>query len=332
MKISLIICTYQRPEPLAKLLDSVKMQTRYPDEIIIVDGSRDTKTQEKVAVGTYQHLTYFLVSPEHRGLTRQRNFGISKLAPDSDIVSFLDDDTVLQEDYFENLLLGYKEVPEAAGIGGVSLNENRWIKNDGTKTLSTIKYYQFDGYYIKESARNQVRNVFGLQSNLPPGKMPDFSHGRTYSYPLNSKRYAVDLLVGMSMSFRKKHLDNTKFSKYFEGYGLYEDADFSLRMRQFGPLYIDTNVQLNHYHAPDGRPNKFAYGKMVIRNGWYVWRVGHPNAGLKARLKWNATAALLTAIRFTNALRGSDKKAAFTEALGRVAGWWSLVFSKPRHL
>ena len=45
MKFSLIICTYMRPEPLLKLLQSVQAQNLYPDEILIIDGSTNNKTE-----------------------------------------------------------------------------------------------------------------------------------------------------------------------------------------------------------------------------------------------------------------------------------------------
>ena len=39
MNFSLIICTYMRDKPLLKLLNSVKRQTRYPNEILIIDSN-----------------------------------------------------------------------------------------------------------------------------------------------------------------------------------------------------------------------------------------------------------------------------------------------------
>jgi len=87
---------------------------------------------------------------------------------------------------------------------------------------------------------------------------------------------------------------------------------------------------LNHYHAASGRPNQYQYGKMVVRNGWYVWRVKNPKPLLDARLKWHAITILLTLIRFSNTFTTSNKKQAFTEAIGRTMGWWSLFFNKPQ--
>ncbi|WP_309477262.1 glycosyltransferase family 2 protein [Tenacibaculum aquimarinum] len=89
---------------------------------------------------------------------------------------------------------------------------------------------------------------------------------------------------------------------------MYEDADFSLRALKFGKNVINTRVQLEHYHAVEGRPNKFKYGKMVIRNGWYVWRIKYSNPSLKARLKWNLTSLTLTLIRGLNIVTTSEKK------------------------
>jgi hypothetical protein len=68
---------------------------------------------------------------------------------------------------------------------------------------------------------------------------------------------------------------------------------------------------------------------MVLRNGWYVWRVKYPNPNLKSKFKWHAIALLLTGIRFTNIFTTSKPKEAFTESVGRIVGWFSLIFNKP---
>lgn len=215
-------------------------------------------------------------------------------------------------------------------MGGVAVNESRWRFQEKDIYYNKKKYYLFEGYFYKEGLRNVARNYLGLASNLGPGKMPDFSHGRTCGFPLTGKTYEVDLLIGMSMAFRKSIFEKIKFSSFFEGYGLYEDADFSLRALQFGKNVINTRAHLQHFHAVSGRPNQYKYGKMVVRNGWYVWRVKNPNPNFKDRFKWNAITILLTLIRFTNVLTENNKKKAFAEALGRSIGWSSLIFNKPK--
>jgi GT2 family glycosyltransferase len=319
-----------RPESLVNLLKSVKVQTLYPDEILIIDGSSNDETKIVLEKNEFKNLKYFLVSKENRGLTRQRNYGISKLSSDCQIVCFLDDDTILETDYFEKTIETFKINFDVVGVGGVAINEYKWKLQEPNVFYNRKKYYLFEGYFYKEGLRNIVRNYFKLDSNLGSGKMPGYSHGRTSGFPLTGKTYEVDLLVGMSMSFRRNVLDSIKFSKFFEGYGLYEDADFSLRALQFGKNVINTNVHLSHFHAASGRPNQYKYGKMVVRNGWYVWRVKNPNPTLKDRFKWNAITILLTLIRFSNVITSGNKKMPLTEAIGRTIGWFSLVYSKPK--
>ncbi|HLA56217.1 MAG TPA: glycosyltransferase [Flavobacterium sp.] len=329
MKFSLVICTYMRAKPLLRLLQSVREQSLYPGEILIIDGSQDIETKSMIAENSFKNLQYFLVADENRGLTKQRNFGISKVGNDMEIVCFLDDDTVLETQYFGNIIGAFKRNPDAIGVGGVAINEIKWQPN-ATGIKKSAQYYVFGDYVIKESSRNYLRNILGLEAGKLPNVMPEFSHGRTYSYPLTGKDYPVDMIVGMSMSFRKTVFDHVQFSTYFEGYGLYEDADFCLRALRYGQNYIATSAQLSHYHDESGRPNKYKYGKMVVRNGWYVWRVKNPKPSFHAVLKWHVITILLAIIRFFNIFTTRERKAAFTETLGRIAGWWSLIFNTPK--
>lgn len=326
MKFSLIICTYMRSESLLRLLHSVQKQTKYPDEILIVDASVNQDTKEALEKHTFQNLRYFLVSAENRGLTKQRNFGIAQVAVSSDIVCFLDDDTVLEPDYFEEIKRAFQSSDDIVGVGGIAVNENKWKLREPDKVYNPKKYYAFEGYVYKEGQRNVVRNYLGLASNLEPGRIPDYSHGRTSGFPLTGKTYEVDLLIGMAMAFRKNVFENIQFSKFFEGYGLYEDADFSLRALAFGKNVINTKAKLSHFHEPSGRPNQYHYGKMVVRNGWYVWRVKNPTPLFIDRIKWNSITLLLMGIRFVNTISTKEKKKAFTEALGRFVGYLGLFF------
>jgi len=328
MEFSLIICTYMRPKAIITLLDSVSEQVSYPDEIIIVDGSLNQDSKKELEARDYENLTYFLVDNNDRGLTKQRNFGIKKST--KDIVCFLDDDIVLTQDYFSQLLSTYEKYPEALGVGGYIIEDITWQRVNPENPV-TFKEYEYDGYKRKLGKRNIIRKRFGLLSDVPPGRMPEFSNGLSTSFlPPSGNVYEVDFFMGGVSSFKRILLDTTKFSEYFQGYGLYEDLDFCLRVSKQGKLYVNTAAQLYHFHDASGRPNKFNYGKMVIRNGWYVWRVKYPNPGMLARIKWNAIALLLTIIKLTNVISTSKRIESLTEAIGRKVGWISLFFNKPK--
>lgn len=330
MNFTLIICTYMRPNPLLKLLQSVKGQTLYPNEILIVDGSLNGEAKEMLEQNTFQNLHYFLVSEKDKGLTKQRNYGIARVGKEMDIVCFLDDDTVLEPDYFEQLLKTFEIHPEALGVGGYINNETPWQK-ECENELVKIDEFSYDGWKRKDGSRFVLRKKLGLDSDCPPGFSPLFSHGRSVGFlPPSGKTYQVAQVMGGVSAFKKSVFDTFQFATYFEGYGLYEDADFSLRVAKTGKLYLNTAAKLNHYHNPSGRPNQYQYGKMVVRNGYYVWRVKNPNPSFNAKLKWHAITLLLMAIRFSNTFTTNKRKEAFTEALGRKMGWLSLFWNTPK--
>ncbi len=330
MKFSLIICTYMRPKPLLDLLESVRLQTVYPDEIVIVDGSKNNHTQAILEKNPFSKLFYFKVEDRDRGLTKQRNFGIQRVGDMMDVVCFLDDDTILDPHYFEKIIATYELHPDALGVGGYISNEDNW-KFAGDSYQPTIKEYYYDGWKKKDGSRFVLRKKLGLDSNVKPGYLPEFSHGRSIGFlPPSGKIYEVEQLMGGVSSFRKSVFESFQFSTYFEGYGLYEDADFTLRVSKTGKLYVNTAAQLGHYHDSSGRPNHYQYGKMVVINGWYVWRVKHPKPSVASQLKWHSITLLLAFIRFSNTFTTAERESAFTEFLGRMAGWFSLLFKKPQ--
>ena len=330
MHFSLIICTYKRPQALFVLLQSVKKQTLYPNEILIIDGSPDDFTKEMLSQHSFPNLKYFKVEDKDRGLTKQRNYGISRVSEASEVVCFLDDDTVLAPTYFEAIIQTYQDYPEALGVGGYITNEVTW-QHVGVDYVAKVNEFYYDGWKRAEGSRFVWRKKLNLDSDVPPGCSPAFSHGRSVGFlPPSGKVYLVEQLMGGVSSFRKTVFKQFQFSTYFEGYGLYEDADFTLRVSKVGKLYLNTAAQLEHHHDAAGRPNQYAYGKMVVRNGWYVWRVKNPKPSFKAQLKWHGITLLLTAIRGTNVVTSSKRKEAFTETMGRVVGWVSLFWNKPR--
>ena len=331
MNFTLVVCTYMRPNPLLTLLKSVNEQTLYPNEILVIDGSTNNETEVILENKKFQNLNYFKVPPEHRGLTKQRNYGIARVAHSIEIICFLDDDIVLTNNYFENLLDTYKTYPDALGVGGFIIDDKVLFEFVGENYVPKIDEFYFDGWKRKEGSRFIMRKRFGLDSDCPPGFPSLYSHGRSVGFlPPSGKVYEVEQLMGGVSSFKKTVFETFHFSTYFEGYGLYEDADFSIRVAKIGKLYINTAAKLYHYHDALGRPNKYQYGKMVVRNGWFVWRTKNSKPLLDAKIKWHAITLLLILVRFGNTLTTKKRKEAFSEALGRTAGWFSLLYNNPK--
>jgi GT2 family glycosyltransferase len=334
-QLSLIVCTYRRPKQLGQLLDAVVQQCRVPDETLIVDSSSDDKT--KAVVQNFQkdrtipNLHYYQVPPEHRGLTRQRNFGIARA--DGDIIAFLDDDTIPEVEYFTELLSCFSRHPGALGIGGYITNEVEWRQVNGHKSGPRSSVFRWEGWERREDYRWRARKLFGLAGLTPPGHMPASGHGRSVSFlPHDGQDYKVEFAMGGAFAWKSEVLKRHQFSQYFEGYGLYEDLDFCIRASRDGPLYLCTRARLAHYHAPLGRPNHFRYGEMVVRNGWYVWKKRWPGPHWADRARWWATTILLISCRTADILRGRAWKQALADASGRIWGIATLLWDKPGRL
>lgn len=336
--LALVICTYRRPRALSRLLDAVRGQTRVPDEVLIVDGSPDRDSEEAVAPflrAASPAVHYRRAAPEERGLTRQRNVGIAETT--ATLIAFLDDDTVPEPNYFEAILASFIAQPQAVGVGGF-LTEITWQQlSEGAATEVGESAEQPPGALYRqgpwsrpEGLRWRLRARFGLASPLPPGWMPPSGHGRSLGYlPPDGQDYPVEFIMGGAATWRRALFDKAAFSRYFEGYGLYEDLDFCLRIRHHGPLFLCTRARVAHLHEPLGRPRPWHYGRMVTRNGWRVWRTRWPRPSWPDRARWWSTTALLTACRLGDAIRGPRRRHALMEAIGRLAGGIEVLLRPP---
>ena len=92
----------------------------------------------------------------------------------------------------------------------------------------------------------------------------------------------------------------------------------------------NTAARCTHHHAPSGRPNYYRYGRMVVTNGWYVWRLKHKKPSVVNRFKWYLITILLILVRYGNSIAGSTRKDAWGDAWGRTVSLFILVFKKPQ--
>lgn len=111
---SVVICTRDRPDELARCLASLPRQSFPPHEVIVVDNaSRDGRTREvALAAGA----TY--VREDRPGLDFARNRGVR--AASSEIVAYTDDDVLLHPRWLERLVAAFDE-PAIAAVTGLVL-------------------------------------------------------------------------------------------------------------------------------------------------------------------------------------------------------------------
>ena len=100
---TLIIATYQRPRDVLDLMQQINNLASKPFEVIVVDGSTNSETEQKLLDWTTRLSPSFdlVYARSPAGLTRQRNVGIDLSS--GKYVFFLDDDCIPQGNYFREV-------------------------------------------------------------------------------------------------------------------------------------------------------------------------------------------------------------------------------------
>ncbi len=113
--VSIAIATRNRCGLLKKLLMSVERQTRFPDEVVVVDGNSSDDTRRYLT--TYNgplRLRYVFFGGI--GFGRTRNCALRNCQ--SDIVVFIDDDAVAEVNWLETIVSRFAESPKAIAVQG----------------------------------------------------------------------------------------------------------------------------------------------------------------------------------------------------------------------
>src|SRR5579872_6041870 len=112
-RISVIIPTKNRPHDLELTVQSLLRQTRWPDELILVDQSSEKSFIKPIPI-QLRHIH----DPSIRGLTEARNAGMA--IANGSIWLFLDDDVILEPTFIQELLAAYS--PDVTGVSGIITN------------------------------------------------------------------------------------------------------------------------------------------------------------------------------------------------------------------
>src|SRR5271166_3329805 len=137
MRVSVILCTYNRAQSLIKALESVAAQT-LPEsvewEVLVVDNNSSDQTHEVVEDFCRRNPRRFrYVFEPNQGLSYARNSGVREAR--GDVLAFVDDDVTVEPGWLENLTAPLLN-GEWAGSGGMTLPPGtftppRWLAPDG---------------------------------------------------------------------------------------------------------------------------------------------------------------------------------------------------------
>lgn len=165
MKLSVVICTYNRDRYLPDALESMVKQDagRNDFELIVVNNNCTDRTEEicRRFLNDHPEINFRHVVEPTQGLSSARNKGIEvAITP---LVAFLDDDAIAREDYVKNLLHHFEKNPGFDAVGGKVIpiypddKEPEWMSKYIQRLVSKVD----DGEEIME-----FRNKYPVGCNM----------------------------------------------------------------------------------------------------------------------------------------------------------------------
>lgn len=257
MNYSIIVPTCNRKEDLVKLIDSILNQTVLPAEIIIIDQSENDDTRKylegcKTHLLTMSNKTHLIYRHQiKKSLVVARNNGIDIAS--GEIVSFLDDDVVLFQNYYEKVLDYFYSDKKIGGISGNVILENKF-------------------HNWKDRLRKILNNVFLIDNFNGKMTVSGFGHPLHGFEAENGTPRQVEMLSGCNMNYRREFLKDDKFDEWFIGYGYREDAEFSYRISRKTVLKMIPEAKLYHNYSRSNRMDIKNQKRMEVKNYYYIYK------------------------------------------------------------
>jgi len=253
--LSVITPTLHRPDEIAGILENLNQQSCLPAEVILVDGAPEGEDATENIVSQMSSGVSFPVRHiRHGGGTAiQRNVGID--AAVGNFVALIDDDIRLEADFFEYILLAFE--------------------NDTSREVGGITGYITNQFLDPEtSPRWRWYRRMRLFTTYEPGRY-DFQTGspiNRYLQPPHETLREIDFMGAGCVVWRREVFENgLRFSHFFTGYGVLEDAHFALRAGKTWRLLEHGRAHCIHIHSPIGRINRRQRARVAAVNHRFVF-------------------------------------------------------------
>jgi len=224
MKLTLIITTYNWPESLLLVMESINCQTILPDEVIIADDGSAEKT--KVLINRFNinsNIKAIYSWQEDIGFraARSRNKAISRAS--GDYIVLIDGDTILHTKFIEDHIA----------------NSESGYFVQGSRSLLTEKQ-------TRKALANKIINFSFFSLELMNRK--NSIHSKLLSLIFSNKKNHVSGIKSCNMAFYKKDCININgFNNEFEGWGR-EDSEFVVRLINSGIKRKNVRFNVIQFH------------------------------------------------------------------------------------
>ena len=252
MKISVIIPTYNREEHLKNCLSSLLNQRKVPYEILVIDNSSNYKAQKVVnnIMSEFDkketHLYYFK-NTENSGAIA-RNLGAFRAK--GDLIAFLDDDVILDGNYYYEIEKVFFKFPNALGVQGC----DKFSYDSYQKTMGSFfrrSIYQYEKIFMVSSFFEKEKSRV-LPSLCVTNPNPGFD--------LTVQSEWISTCAGV---FSKEVFKKFKFDSQFKKYSWNEYLDFSysIYLEDKKSLFVTSKATYVDVQTSQGRlpPKELIY-------------------------------------------------------------------------
>ena len=215
MTITVLVTSYGRPAYLERCLDTLAVQNRTPDQVVVVTRSTDGETEKFVeGVMASRKMPYPIAHGKvsEPGVLAANRVGLPLVT--GEILSFIDDDAGARPDWLEKVEKYFLDHPDVGAVGGRDLQHtSEGILDEPARTVGRVFWYG---------------RIVGNHHRRLPGV------------------HEVEVLKGCNMSFRRELVQG--FDRAIIGNAHYYEMDLSFAVKKAGYRMLwDGDLVVDHY-------------------------------------------------------------------------------------
>ena len=252
MQFSIVIPTFNREKHLLNCLNSILNQNKLPIEVIVINNANHDKAKDIFdfvkSKFDEKKIDIFYFNNEENSGAIARNLGAEKAK--GDLIAFLDDDVVLDKDYYYEIEKVFISNDKALGVqgfdSGTFKSEEKMNENIFDRCV-----YNFEKVFMVSSFFERER------SRVLPSLCV------TNPYPNFSTIIQSEWISTCAGVFSKKVFEKFRFDSQFKKYSWNEYLDFSYRIFLENPksLFVSPFARYQDADTNQGRlqPKELIY-------------------------------------------------------------------------
>jgi glycosyltransferase involved in cell wall biosynthesis len=224
MKLTLIVTTYNWPESLLLVMESIKNQTILPDELIIADDGSGEKTKDLINDFKKDSGLNIIHSwQDDIGFRAAKSRNKAILQSSGDYIILIDGDTILHANFIKDHITN-------AELGFFIQGSRALLSAKQTKKALAEKKINFS--FFTSQLKNRKNSI----------------HSKLLSLIFSNKKNHLQGIKACNMAFYKSDCLNINgFNNQFEGWGR-EDSEFIARLINYGVRRKNVRFNAIQFH------------------------------------------------------------------------------------